>query len=98
MVKSNYPLDRLLKEYNYDVLDLEKGEGLKSSSLYNLKSRNVSVTNYKLELIIALASLLNLTLDDVFQKLCLYEAEYELEKLIGEEAFSTMIEGSPENE
>ncbi|EHB5426594.1 hypothetical protein JXU95_002903, partial [Listeria monocytogenes] len=95
---SNYPLDRLLKEYNYDVLDLEKGEGLKSSSLYNLKSRNVSVTNYKLELIIALASLLNLTLDDVFQKLCLYEAEYELEKLIGEEAFSTMIEGSPENE
>ncbi|ENM8316575.1 hypothetical protein ACY4RH_003064 [Listeria monocytogenes] len=97
-MKSNYPLDRLLKEYNYDVLDLEKGEGLKSSSLYNLKSRNVSVTNYKLELIIALASLLNLTLDDVFQKLCLYEAEYELEKLIGEEAFSTMIEGSPENE
>ncbi|MBC1453240.1 hypothetical protein HB790_13970 [Listeria welshimeri] len=97
-MKSNYPLDRLLKEYNYDVLDLEKGEGLKSSSLYNLKSRNVSVTNYKLELIIALASLLNLTLDDVFQKLCLYEAEYELEKLIGEEAFSTMIEGSPEND
>ncbi|TYW25157.1 hypothetical protein FZ084_14810 [Listeria monocytogenes] len=97
-MKSNYPLDRLLKEYNYDVLDLEKGEGLKSSSLYNLKSRNVSVTNYKLELIIALASLLNLTLDDVFQKLCLYEAEYELEKLIGEEAFSTMIEGSTENE
>ncbi|EAE1303793.1 hypothetical protein EP43_15005 [Listeria monocytogenes] len=97
-MKSNYPLDRLLKEYNYDVLDLEKGEGLKSSSLYNLKSRNVSVTNYKLELIIALASLLNLTLDDVFQKLCLYEAEYELEKLIGEGAFSTMIEGSPENE
>ncbi|EAD4839243.1 hypothetical protein WO46_15215 [Listeria monocytogenes] len=96
-MKSNYPLDRLLKEYNYDVLDLEK-EGLKSSSLYNLKSRNVSVTNYKLELIIALASLLNLTLDDVFQKLCLYEAEYELEKLIGEEAFSTMLEGSPENE
>ncbi|EAE7928140.1 hypothetical protein JR632_002908 [Listeria monocytogenes] len=97
-MKSNYPLDRLLKEYNYDVLDLEKEEGLKSSSLYNLKSRNVSVTNYKLELIIALASLLNLTLDDVFQKLCLYEVEYELEKLIGEEAFSTMIEGSPENE
>ncbi|MBC1391431.1 hypothetical protein HB795_13840 [Listeria welshimeri] len=97
-MKSNYPLDRLLKEYNYDVLDLEKEEGLKSSSLYNLKSRNVSVTNYKLELIIALASLLNLSLDDVFQKLCLYEAEYELEKLIGEEAFSTMIEGSPEND
>ncbi|EAC3748258.1 hypothetical protein IT72_13945 [Listeria monocytogenes] len=97
-MKSNYPLDRLLKEYNYDVLDLEKEEGLKSSSLYNLKSRNVSVTNYKLELIVALASLLNLTLDDVFQKLCLYEAEYELEKQIGEEAFSTMIEGSPENE
>ncbi|EHC5262623.1 TPA: hypothetical protein IQA23_002920 [Listeria monocytogenes] len=97
-MKSNYPLDRLLKEYNYDVLDLEKEEGLKSSSLYNLKSRNVSVTNYKLELIIALASLLNLTLDDVFQKLCFYEAEYELEKLIGEEAFSNMIEGSSENE
>ncbi|MBC1654287.1 hypothetical protein HCJ04_13405 [Listeria welshimeri] len=97
-MKSNYPLDRLLKEYNYDILDLEKEEGLKSSSLYNLKSRNVSVTNYKLELIIALASLLNLSLDDVFQKLCLYEAEYELEKLIGEAAFSTMIEGSPEND
>lgn len=97
-MKSNYPLDRLLKEHNYDVLDLEKEEGLKSSSLYNLKSRNVSVTNYKLELIIALASLLNLTLDDVFQKLCFYEAEYELEKLIGEEAFSNMIEGSSENE
>ncbi|WP_270996134.1 hypothetical protein [Listeria seeligeri] len=91
-MKKKYPLERLLQEYNLDILDLESKEGLKSSSLYNLKARNVSVTNYKFEVIIALSSLLNLTLDEVFKKLCRYEVEFELGKIIGEEELHSLVE------
>ncbi|WP_394355641.1 hypothetical protein [Listeria ivanovii] len=81
-----------MQEYNYDILDLEREEGLKSSTLYNLKYRNDSVTSYKLEVIIALSSLLNLTLDEVFTKLCRYEVEYELSQLIGEDETNLLLE------
>lgn len=87
-----YPLERLLQEYNYSMLDVEREEGLKSSTLYNLKYRNDSVTDYKLEVIIALSSLLNLSLDDVFAKLCRYEVEYELSQLIGEDETNLLLE------